>query len=506
MLDNLIGRTIGQYRVISMIAQGGMATVYLAVHIGLNRKIALKVLLPVYAQNREFVERFQREAQAAAKLKHPNIIQIYDAGQIEGYYFIAMEYIEGGSLQDKVAELSRQRKRMDIDTALSITRQIATALDYAHRHGIIHRDVKPSNILLAEGGRAILTDLGIAKAVAGTALTKTMMAVGTPQYMSPEQGKGEEIDHRADIYSLGVVLYEMLAGRTPFQADTPWAVIHQHVYETPPPLERFNPAIAPSIREIVNKAIAKDPLRRYRTAREMAVALDAVIAVPGIITEPPTVGFEVLRPRPKVRRRSLFSLYASLGVIGVAMVLLIFMVFRYRSSLIVSPPGIPTSTPTCTVTCTLTLSVTSTGTPPLTPTFTATLVSSPTSTATIRVVTPTSTVTPTATSTPMSPTPTNTPVPPTPTATSAQLTPTPTNTPIPPTATPTPVPPTPTDTPIPPTPTPTNTPVPPTPTDTPIPVPPTPTDTPIPAPPTPTDTPIPTPQQRPAASSQSRWN
>ena len=209
MLDNLVGRTIGQYRVISMIAQGGMATVYLAVHIGLNRQIALKVLLPAYAQNREFVERFQHEAQAAAKLKHPNIIQIYDAGQIEGYYFIAMEYIEGGSLQSKMAELSRRRKRMNVDTALSIARQIAAALDYAHRHGIIHRDVKPSNILLAKGEQAILTDLGIAKAVAGTALTKTMMAVGTPQYMSPEQGRGEK---RVSRISQGERLFYATSG------------------------------------------------------------------------------------------------------------------------------------------------------------------------------------------------------------------------------------------------------------------------------------------------------
>jgi len=416
MQDELIGKRLGPYKIVSMIAQGGMATVYLAVHKRLNRKIALKVLLPAYAQNREFVQRFQREAQAAAKLKHRNIIQIYDAGQIEGYHFIAMEYIQDGSLQQRMAELSRRRKRMDLATALSIAKQIADALDYAHRHGIIHRDVKPSNILLAEGGRAILTDLGIAKAVAGTRLTKTMMAVGTPQYMSPEQGKGEKIDQRTDIYSLGVVLYEMLAGRAPFQADTPWALVHQHVYETPPPLESFNPDVPEPVKRIVHKAMAKDPRDRYRSAGEMARAIEAAMAPPTVavpirpvrgrtverakapsaVPAPPTRAAEV----PEVPRWPIIR-WPFPALFWILPFLLVVLLGRFYFA----TTSYPTPTPTP-----MLVTKVAKGIPPPPPTFTATatpMPPMPTKTPTPVLATPTATVTPTSTATPTrTPTPT----------------------------------------------------------------------------------------------------
>jgi len=185
--DKLVGQVYGKYQIIRRIAQGGMATVYLGKHLDLDRLVAIKILLPALAQNQEFLVRFRREAMAAAKLKHENIINIYDFGECEGRYFMAMEYIEGGTLAERLADLRAQGRHMELQEGLRIVQQIAEALECAHQQGIIHRDVKPSNILITEDGRPVLTDLGIAKAVAGTKLTRTMMAMGTPEYMSQDR-------------------------------------------------------------------------------------------------------------------------------------------------------------------------------------------------------------------------------------------------------------------------------------------------------------------------------
>jgi serine/threonine-protein kinase len=242
-------------------------------HVQLNLPIALKVLLAVFAQNQELVTRFQREARSAARLDHPNIVRIYDMGKADGFYYIAMEYLERGSLEQEIVRLRKSGEVTPPARAIDVIRQVAQGLEYAHSNGIIHRDVKPSNILLRDNGQPVLTDLGIALVMKATRLTRTAISIGTPEYMSPEQVGGRRIDHRSDIYSLGVVLYELLAGQRPFQGETPWALIHQHVYEPAPLLEQVNPRLPRSVCEVVHKSLAKKPAARYQTAGEMAEAL-----------------------------------------------------------------------------------------------------------------------------------------------------------------------------------------------------------------------------------------
>jgi len=327
--DKLVGQICGKYQIIRRIAQGGMATVYLGKHLDLDRLVAIKILLPALAQNQEFLVRFRREAMAAAKLKHENIINIYDFGECDGRYFMAMEYIEGGTLADRLADLRAQGRHMELQEGLRIVQQIAEALECAHQQGIIHRDVKPSNILIAEDGRSVLTDLGIAKAVAGTKLTRTMMAMGTPEYMSPEQGKGLKIDNRVDIYSLGVVFYEILAGHPPFQADTPWSLVHQHIYEEAPELATVVPR---KVRQIVAKAMSKDREHRYPSAEAMAQDIRALSSGDESfeVTEPKTAGI-----------LGRFSGKRSLLGPGAGVIILVLLFLLFRSCM---PPGFSSPT------------------------------------------------------------------------------------------------------------------------------------------------------------------
>lgn len=216
-MEALIGRTLGNYQILEEIGRGGMAIVYKAVQPSLQRHVAIKVLPPQFTFDTIFVQRFQREAVAAGRLKHPNIVTIYDVGEQGGIYYIVMEYLEGVIL----AELIRQQGPLPLQRVAHIAQQVASALDYAHGQGFIHRDIKPGNVIVGPGDHATLTDFGIVKAAEGTTLTRTGMMIGTPQYMSPEQIQGREIDYRADIYSLGIVCYEMLTGRVPFGGRDP---------------------------------------------------------------------------------------------------------------------------------------------------------------------------------------------------------------------------------------------------------------------------------------------
>ena len=229
--SGLLGKQLGPYHIIRLIGTGGFAWVYEAVHESLGRRVALKVLLPSHGENPEVVSRFLREALIAANLEHPNVVQVYDVGQQDGCYYIAMAYVDGGAL----SSLMRQRKGLDEQRILEIASQVASALDYAHAQGVVHRDAKPSNILLDRSGKAYLTDFGIARAAWSTRLTRTGASVGTPEYMSPEQAAGKGVDARSGRYSLGVVLYEMVCGRPPFQGENPLSVLHKIVYEPVPP-------------------------------------------------------------------------------------------------------------------------------------------------------------------------------------------------------------------------------------------------------------------------------
>ncbi len=279
----LIGQKIDHYQVNSLIGQGGMAAVYLARDVTLEREVVLKTMLPTLAQNQELMSRFQREAKATAQLQHPNIVPVYTTGVTPTKQpYIALQYIKGGALNDYLRQLAGQGQWISTIYALSIARQIGDALRVAHAANIIHRDLKPANILLRTDGTPVLSDLGIAAVQqATTRLTQTGSIIGTPTYMSPEQATGKPIDGRSDIYSLGVILYELLSGQLPFDADSPWAIIHQHIYEPPPPLEQVRPDLTPQTHRIVAQCLQKEPDSRYQTAVQLVAALDDAMSAEG---------------------------------------------------------------------------------------------------------------------------------------------------------------------------------------------------------------------------------
>jgi serine/threonine protein kinase len=268
-MDSLIGQQFGPYKITEKLGEGGMAVVYKGYQQSLNRYVAIKVLRQELAQDEEFVQRFQREALAVADLDHPNILHVYDAGIVQGMYYIVMAFVDGGSLRDMVGH-----GPLEPDYALSIAAQVADALHHAHQRGIVHRDVKPNNILLSRDGRPLLSDFGIAKALhESSGLTRTGMSIGTPEYMAPEQIQGQKVDGRTDIYALGIVLYEMLVGWAPFSSTTPVAALYKQVNEPPPPLRQANINIPAWLEAVVAKALAKSPVERYQQASEFAEAL-----------------------------------------------------------------------------------------------------------------------------------------------------------------------------------------------------------------------------------------
>jgi eukaryotic-like serine/threonine-protein kinase len=286
----------GRYRVVRKIGAGGMADVYLARDETLGRQVAVKVLLPRFADDRLFVERFRREAQAAAGLNHPNIVNIYDRGQIGSTYYIVMEYLRGETLKDYV----RRHGRLAARDAIGIALELLAALQYAHEHHVVHRDIKSQNIMLDEHGRARVTDFGIARA-GDSSMTEVGSVLGTAQYLSPEQAKGQPADERSDLYSIGVVLYEMLTGRVPFKGDTAVSVALKHVNELPPEPIALAADLPPSLNRVVLKALAKNPDRRYNSAAQFASDLRAVVGGGPLVAAGYDVGDErtqVVAPLP----------------------------------------------------------------------------------------------------------------------------------------------------------------------------------------------------------------
>jgi serine/threonine protein kinase len=260
-------RRIASYTLLEPIGHGGMAVVYRARQDSLDRIVAVKILSENLAASNEFLERFRREARTAANLRHPNVITVFDFGQDErGVPYLVLEFIEGPTLADLM------------DTGLDDSRvpelldQIAAGLDYAHGRGVIHRDIKPGNVLMTEDGRAVLADFGLAWLLEGAHLTLTGGVIGTPEYMAPEQASGEGIDHRADVYALGVVLYEMLVGERPFVAETPIGVLLQHLQDPPPSVLEARPDLPLAVGGVVARALAKEPDERYASAGELARA------------------------------------------------------------------------------------------------------------------------------------------------------------------------------------------------------------------------------------------
>ena len=252
----------GRYRLLGKLGFGGMATVYLAEDGTLGRNVAIKILAERYVSDEGFVERFRREAQAAARLNHPNIVAIYDRGEAEGTSYIAMEYLDGQTLKDVIRERGPMPPADAIDDAL----QILSAVGFAHQHGVVHRDIKPQNVMCASDGRLKVTDFGIARAGASQ-MTEVGSIIGTAQYLSPEQARGQQVGPQSDLYSVGIVLYEMLTGEVPFDGDSAVAIAMKQVSDQPLPPSRIVPTIPPSLEQVVLRALAKDPTLRYQTRR-----------------------------------------------------------------------------------------------------------------------------------------------------------------------------------------------------------------------------------------------
>jgi len=258
-----------RYRLVEMIGSGGMAVVYKAIDTLLHRPVAIKILREAYADDPAFLARFQHEARSAARLDHPNVVTIYDVGQDGDLHYIVMEYVEGEDLKTII----RREGRLSVDRAVDIAAQIAAGVGHAHKAGIIHCDVKPQNVLVTNEGVAKVTDFGIARALSESGLTDSDVIWGSPLYFSPEQAAGERPTPASDVYSIGVVLYEMLAGVPPFQAEKPAALALMHIREEPPPLSSLNPQVPPRLEWIIRKLLAKEPSARYRTAEQVAVVL-----------------------------------------------------------------------------------------------------------------------------------------------------------------------------------------------------------------------------------------
>ncbi len=332
--DPLIGKTLrGEYVIEAILGEGGMGAVYRARQISLDRIVAVKIMHPYIAKEKGFIDRFNREAQTSAKLEHPNIVPIYDYGQEDGYVYLVMRLLTGGSLSDRLSADTRLPNLADV---VHIVKQIAGALDYAHNKGVIHRDMKPSNIMFDDNGTPYLVDFGIAKLVtANTGLTGTGMAIGTPNFMPPEQWRGDTITASADQYALGVIVYNLLTGKLPFEGDTPFVLMHKHLNEYPTPLSQYRADLPPSLMNILLQALAKDATARFNSCSQFAHTLDSV-AVGGeygaqtnffVATNPATSPTPVQprpiatppnMPAPAQNRRGII-----IGVVGMIALLLI---------------------------------------------------------------------------------------------------------------------------------------------------------------------------------------
>lgn len=280
--ERLLGEKIDQYTIEKHVARGGMADVYVAKDDDLQRRVAIKVMLDTLATDDQFVRRFRREALTVARLDHPSIVQVFSTGRTSlGQPYIAMQYIPGGSLREKLEELAERNKLLTTEQVLNIMRQLAIALGIAHQAKVIHRDLKPGNILIRPDGMPVLVDLGIAAVQSSAKLTHTGGFVGTPAYMSPEQFRGQPVDGRSDLYSLGIIFYELFAGNRPFDAEDITAIMYKHVHEEPVPLHRLRPDLTPQTLAIVETLLKKEPEQRFQTAEHLVSAIDRAIAAEG---------------------------------------------------------------------------------------------------------------------------------------------------------------------------------------------------------------------------------
>ncbi len=370
--------SLGKYQIIQEIGRGGMGVVYKGYDPILKRTVAIKLLAPHLIWEKEFVDRFERESRAAAQLDHPNIIHIFDVGQEESHYYLVMSYLSGPSLKQLLGE----RGRLSPTEAQPILRQLANALDYAHGKGLVHRDVKSANVMFNELGQAVLTDFGLVKAAQESKLTSYGAFMGTPQYMAPEQAKGENVDGRADQYALGIIAFEVLTGKVPFDADTTPAVLYKQVNDSPPAATELCRDLPPAIESVLGRALAKSPAGRYASCTEFVKALEQALLP--VASPQQAAGSSLfnpvfaLSPQPTVPAHKTSSrwLVPTIGAGGVALVIITLLVLsgaglRACSGMVpatTTPAPMPTNTWTLTSTPTPTPTRTSTPSRAWTPT------------------------------------------------------------------------------------------------------------------------------------------
>ena len=275
-MEDLTGKVFGAYEIAEPLGEGGMAAVYKAYQPAMKRFVAVKVLSRKLAESEEFTNRFQREAIMLAQLQHPHILPVFDYGQVDGYSYIVMPFLQSGTLD----ELLRIRRRT-LPEIRQIMTQLGSALGYAHARGMIHRDVKPSNVLIDEQGNCLLTDFGLARMVeiSSESLTSAGAIMGTPAYMSPEQGKGDTLDGRSDLYSLGIIFYEMLTGQVPYRDKLPMMVVVKHIHDPLPSARELAPDLTDVIERVLIKSLAKNPDERYQTAEDFVQAVQKAIPI-----------------------------------------------------------------------------------------------------------------------------------------------------------------------------------------------------------------------------------
>lgn len=402
-MTDLIGQTLGQYQITAVLGKGGMATVYRARQLSIKRDVAIKVIESGLASNLEFVKRFVREAETVASLDHPHILKMFDYGQQGDLLYLVMELKTGGALTKLIVN-----QPLSLDLTVALLTQIASALDYAHRRGIVHRDLKPQNVLLDEQGNAFLTDFGIAKLIQPdyeiTSITQTGAAMGTPSYMSPEQWQGQIVDARSDLYSLGIMVYEMLTGNLPFQVDTPASYMFAHLNQPPLPLKTWRVDLPEYLEPVMAKALAKTPDQRFQTAQAFVEAIkEAVNGKTYIMAEKPVIPTmsappPVAPPSEPPRTRQGFSLpFAVAGALVLILIIGAGVLALQRNGAGTSPEANATASDTPSTPIVVIL--------PTIPTVTATeTVAIPTDTPTITVTaTMTETPTITSTSTPINP-------------------------------------------------------------------------------------------------------